>query len=491
MMTKLREFISNNKIILSFDTKPKIKFKGEVLDDYNNFNQFMSIIHSIEGQLADFNIDKYQNPALLEMQSKADLVAQGDNIWVFKGDDPIKCRMMGKGQVWCISSSTSVQNYFDYRHTYGQTQYFIFDFNKAPNDPARYVNPGVAPEGKYSEWVDRRNIHPADPDGVAFGINGYNSLKEYLAYLKSKGIDTSVFKAEEITPYEMMLRSYVNGHAFEAARNHPDERKTKDGIPYMFYFYLKIINQLTDDQFDSLSNIEKNEYLLGKETITENQVKYIENKGVKFLKEYINSIDNFFVFLGYAKNKDEIAKLIIQSKKELNDNDVSWLLFDAKNKDEIAKLIIQTQKKLTDENVSWLLFSAKNPNEIAELLGSENISKLTDDNVSDLLRSPSNKNEIAELLGSENISKLTDDNVSDLLKHAKNKDEIAKIILQNKKELTHKNVSDLLRYLKNKDEIAKIILQNKKEFTNDNVSDLFKHANDEIAKLIKQREKGA
>jgi len=326
MMDKLREFISNNKITLSFDTKPKIKFKNEVLDDYKNFTEFMSIIHSIEGQLADVNIDKYQNPALLEMQSKADLVAKGDNIWVFKGDDPVKCRIMGKGQNWCISSSTSVMYYFYYRHNYGQTQYFIFDFNKKPDDPARYVNPGVAPEGEYSEWVDRRNTHPIDQDGVAFDINGYNSLKQYLAYLKSKGVDTSVFKADPITDYEKKLKEFINTSNFEGAKNYPDERKTKDGIPYMFYFYLKTVNKLTDEQFNSLSNIEKDQFLLGKEDITENQIEYLISQGVKFFKEYISSITTTHILFYRTKNKKQLAKLIYENKKEIQHSDILDLM---------------------------------------------------------------------------------------------------------------------------------------------------------------------
>ena len=490
MMTKLRQLISTNKITLSFDTKPKIKFKNEVLDDYNDFNQFMSIIHSIEGQLADVNIDKYQNPALLEMQSKADLVAKGNNIWVFKGDDPLKCRIMGKGQVWCISSSTSVGNYFTYRHDYGQTQYFIFDFNKAPNDPARYVNPGVAPEGEYSEWVDRTNTHPIDPDGVAFGINGYNSLKQYLAYLRSKGVNTSVFKADPITDHEKKLKEFINKSDFEGAKNFPDKRKTKDGIPYMFYFYLKIAKYLTDDQFNSLSNIEKNEFLLGKENITEDQYKHIMNQGIKFFKEYINSIDNISKLLYYAEDRDEMAKLIIQSKKELTDsNNIDNLLKYAKNKDEIAKLILQSKKELTDKNVSELLYYAKNKDEIIELI-LQSKKELTDSNVSDLFRHATNKDEMAKII-LQSKKELTDRNVSDLLQYATNKDEMAKLILQRQKELTDENVSHLLYYATNKDEMANIILQRQKELTDRNVSGLLQYATnkEEMAKIILQRQK--
>ena len=109
--------------------------------------------------------------------------------------------------------------------------------------------------------------------------------------------------------------------------------------------------------------------------------------------------DDVFNLLLYAKNPDEIAKLILQHKKELTDSDVFSLLLYAKNKeeiakllgseninklsldkyssqigDEIAKLILQYKKDLTDSDVYRLLSRLKNKDEIAKLLGSENIN---------------------------------------------------------------------------------------------------------------------
>jgi hypothetical protein len=349
MMDKLRELISTNKITLIFDTKPKIKdSNNEMLDDYKDLNQFLAIIHKFDQiDLSDKDI---QNPAFLELKHSGDLVAKGDNIWVFKGDDPIKCRIMGKGQNWCISSSTSVQHYFNYRHDYGQTQYFIFDFNKDVKDPARYVNPGVAPEGEYSEWVDRRNAPSKDTNGVAFAVNGYPTLQDYLKYLQSKGIDTNLFQADEITDYERDLRDLLNRHDFQGAKNYPDTKKTADGTPFMLYYYLKIINVLDDeDEFDLLTPTQKDEWVIGKDKLTGHQANYVISKGTKFLKEYINSINFFRDFLENLQKPDPIIDFIIENKKDLTDVFLKYFLDNSKDPIKKIELIVNRAKK---ENAS-------------------------------------------------------------------------------------------------------------------------------------------
>ncbi len=347
MMDDLRELISNNKITLIFDTKPKIKYNNEILDDYQDLTQFLAILHTLKPQSEQPASDEnFQNPALLELKNQADLVAKSNNIWVFKGDDPIKCRIMGKGQNWCISSSTSVQHYFNYRHDYGQTQYFIFDFNKAPYDSARYVNPGVAPEGEYSEWVDRRNNRATPQNNISFSVNGYNSLEDYLNYLKSNGIDTNLFQADPISDYERKLKSFINRKDFQGAQNYPDTKKAADGTPAMFHFYLKIIETLDDEEeFDTLTPNQKDEFVIGKDKLTGHQANYVISKGPKFLKEYVNSINSFKYFLENLQNPDPIIEFIINNKKDLRNISLKHFFDNAKDFDKTLEKLIERIKK--------------------------------------------------------------------------------------------------------------------------------------------------
>ena len=63
-----------------------------------------------------------------------------------------------------------------------------------------------------------------------------------------------------------------------------------------------------------------------------------------------------------------MAKIIIQNKKHLTDDNVTNLLHYATNKDEMAKLIIQHKKELTDDNVTNLLRYATNKDEMRSIL---------------------------------------------------------------------------------------------------------------------------
>jgi hypothetical protein len=177
---------------------------------------------------------------------------------VFKATSPIDCRSMGKGQNWCIASSSSAKWYFHYRHEYGQTQYFIFDFNKDKDDPARYVNPGVSKDG-YSEWVDAKNDAVEDENGDGFGINGYANLEEYLGYLNKHGISRNIFKADPISKEETdmkdMIDEYDDGR--QEFRNFIFD-KVKNNPALLNQFLQLIEKSLDEDHYNQLSESQKN-----------------------------------------------------------------------------------------------------------------------------------------------------------------------------------------------------------------------------------------
>jgi hypothetical protein len=204
-------------------------------------------------------------------------------------------------------------------------------------------------------------------------------------------------------------------------------------------------------------------------------------------KKYLNYKD-VYNLLNYTteKGKDEIAELIIQKKKDLNDYNVFLLLLCAINKYEIAQLLgSENINKLTDVYVIDLLKYAKNPDEMAKLI--IQYKDLTYKNVDNLIHFATDKEEIAELLGRENINKLSDERVNSLLDLAENKYEMAKIIIQYK-DLADQNVRNLLRHKIDIDKIAELIIQYKKDLTDQNVRYLLQDAKnkEEIAELLGQ-----
>lgn len=284
VMTALRKLIKDKVITFAFKTQPEIVYDKKIIRDFKSLNQILSNIHYIQNRQNQQQVtpdeqkdmEEYADPALLAVSNASDLVyhvpadpATGKkDIYVFKGDDPLKCRLMGKGQSWCIASSRSVHHYFDYRHGNGQTQYFIFDYNKPANDPARYVNPGVAPqEGDdfyddvdepYEEWVDKDN-NPNE-------IKGYASVDEYKKYLKSMGVPLNIFTADPHTPFEKKLFDLVKTNNWQEAYTDPK----------MWNFYWQIADQLPDLGFKLLNDDQKFNFLRYKfRSLTENQQKYI------------------------------------------------------------------------------------------------------------------------------------------------------------------------------------------------------------------------
>ena len=158
MMEQLRKFIDKKLITLKIENKvPNLyrnTLQGSQKLETPDFGRFTSQLDSIQGSLEQYKSKgNYFNPIEEELNHQQNLVAKGDNIWVFKGHAPDVCRIYGKGHPWCISSSTSAAHWFTYRIEHHQTQYFVFDYNKDEDDPARYVNPGVAPEGMYLSLI--------------------------------------------------------------------------------------------------------------------------------------------------------------------------------------------------------------------------------------------------------------------------------------------------------------------------------------------------
>ena len=487
MMEQLRKFIDKKLITLKIENNIPNLYRNNQKLDTPDFSRFTSQLDSIQGELTKYSgKGNKPNPLELELSHAEHRVAKGDNIWVFKGHRPNICRILGKNQRWCISSGTSAAHWFSYRIQHHQTQYFVFDFNKDENDPARYVNPGVAPEGMYSEWVDAENKHSPDPDARGdrshVGINGYKSINEYKEYLESKGIPLTTWTTTPPEDWEIRLHRYyelnqeedsVNGHkSFASAKN--------DEHPEIFDMYLKIANTMKDYDFKTLTDEQKKEFLLNKITnITQKQFTYaIEN----FKGEYYNSLDlnDRIQFAGKTNDQEKLLKLA--ENPELDGRNVRVLLSYSDDKTKMAEIIIENISELSEEIINYLL---KN------YIAASSIS------ASEIYASYTEIEKIAELIVNKRSDILSDKDVHWLLYKATDfkspdKDKIAKLIIQNKPELNDDNVKDLLAYSEVKDEIAKLIIKKKPKLSDRDISNLIYYSEeknkDGIKKLILKKQ---
>ena len=456
MMQSLRNLIQKQKIQLTFNNNiPTIVYRNEPISS-KDFVQFNATLHGIEGQNTTQTSNKnLADPFFLEVSHKEKLVAKNSDgtIWVFKATGPLDCRLMGKGQSWCISSSSSDEWYFEYRNNYGQTQYFIFDFNKDEDDPARYVNPGIAQKDEYSEWVDVRN--------EANSIKGYSSIKDYKNYLKSQGIDTNVFVANPLTEEELskldedmivvLLKSYKN----------PDELINqilplfKDKLNGSIINYLLHYSSNPDELINQILPLVKDKL---DKYMVDNLLHYSSNKDeminqiFPLVKDKLDaSIINYL--LRYSSNKDETINQILPLVKDKLNTDMVWiLLFHSKNKDETIRQILPLVKdNLDGEMLHYLLDNSSNRNKILPLVK----DKLDKDMVDNLLHYSSNKDEMINLMLPYLQDKLDKDMVRKLSLKKKIHDikigdeEDYRKILKNKRNSKLKKQKTTMRHDKN------------------------------------------
>ena len=445
MMELLRKFIDKKlitlKIINGIPVLIRNTLQGEQQQNTPDFTRFMSSLHGIQASLNQFKSKgTYFNPIEEELNHQNNLVAKGDNVWVFKGHAPDLCRIYGKGHPWCISSTSSAAHWFSYRINHHQTQYFVFDFNKDENDPARYVNPGVAPEGEYSEWVDADNQHSTDPEdrNSEVGINGYKSIREYKEYLASKGIPLDTWKTTEPEKWEKRLSNYDEDKNFQGAKN--------DSDPRVFQMYLKIINAIEDYDFEKLTEEQKKEFILGKTALTDKQLNYAFKN---FKGEYYNSLDakekNELLKKSIIKNYTELIKYLIQKNVEIPNSAVSDVLKNG-HLDIVKYLVEKKGAKISDDAVEY---AARSGNLALVKYLVEKGANISDDAISGALE---NDNIVKYLLGDE----VKDDqgNIIKLPEGTKP----AEIILTSPyiKKLIEKNNLKLLKYLVKKDGILEI-----------------------------------
>ena len=407
MMQSLRSLIQQRKIDLIFNNNiPTIVYRNESISN-KDFTKFNATLHGIEGQNATNTSNKnLADPFFLEVSHKEKLVAKNPDgtIWVFKATGPLDCRLMGKGQSWCISSSSSAQWYFNYRHEHGQTQYFIFDFNKDEKDPARYVNPGVAPEGEYSEWVDTRNSHD--------DINGYSSVQDYKNYLKDKGIDIGVFVADPLTEEEELLKKSSENYKWSSS-SEKDKifQEFKEGqYKELFDKFIETMSfvdvGLLEDHFNQLSDQQRNFYLSN-----------VSSMGLDYL-------------LNVSSEPDELINQILPLVKDkLDPAMISFLLRHSSKKDELINQIFPYVKdKLDTAMLSFLFRDSSKPDELINQILPFIKDDLDTAMVSFLLRYSSKKDELINQILPFIKDDLDTAMMYFLLKHSSNPDELEKRI---------------------------------------------------------------
>jgi len=267
-----------------------------------------------------------------------------------------------------------------------------------------------------SNYVHNRilaNDHTEDMNGREFELLNQKQKENVLN--KTKNIERIIFTSknpDETAEFIIQNKKDLNDNNVFDLLHYV---KNKDEIAQLLGS--ENINKLNNNYVYSLLKYAKNPDEIAKLII---QYKDLTN-------------DNIYMLLKFATDKNEVAKLLgSENINKLDDDYVPSLVKYAENpdgtenRDEMAKLIIQ-YKDLTDDNVHDLIYYTNDKDGIANLI-IQSKKDLNDYNVFLLLRNAKNKEEIAQLLGTENINKLTDDYVPSLLKYAENPDEMRSVL---------------------------------------------------------------
>ena len=269
----------------------------------------------------------------------------------------------------------------------------------------------------------------------------------------SKGIPESIWTTTEPEVWENDLNYYIERKDFDYAKEHHD--------PRVFPIYLRIVDNMQDKDFNSLTDEQKKEFIFGKFDLTDKQFEF-----AKTASGYYNSLDlnKKIEFAKRTENEDLIAELA--KNQELSPYNVFSLIYYTNDIDKIAKILGRDKiNKLERGAVQILLHYAMLTSEIhkmAKILGQENIDKIYVNDIYQLFLTSKDKYEMAEILGSYNISKLDDHTVSELLKISDHNEvdsayKLAMIIIKYKKELSSSNVFACLQVITNIDNKHKII----------------------------------
>jgi len=167
-------------------------------------------------------------------------------IKVYTGNSPDLCIMLGKGEKFCISQAGNSQ-WQNYRDTKVSTFYFVYDKNRPSDDDLAIVV--VDMNERRIELTDRKNDtnHTIqDPSTTTIKRIKADS-NVYFNYLKSMGLDTSIFKnitrsKKEKEEHKKLGNQNQDTNWFMSLN--PDEKSK----------YIGRGHNLSDKQFDFLFN---------------------------------------------------------------------------------------------------------------------------------------------------------------------------------------------------------------------------------------------
>jgi hypothetical protein len=393
---------------LLFKNRKLLKGKDADLNSIKSFKDFHNLVDATEAELkrnkpADI-VAKIADPEKVEDQGnrmdvlgkkidKKDITYIDPTVVVIRADNSSKSKRYGGGfSNWCTARKTG-NLFYDYRFKEPpQTMFYVYFLNKNKNDNELVLHFGVD-EDRDISYTDRLNKEITQT--LDWLVKKFPELKPAL--------DKNAFELVPLTATEIRVKKLPDTLSVEQFNGLSYDEKEMWFQSGDRDVTLDIWN-LMDENFKNLYVREFSD----REDDIDNEIFNII-KGTKYEKLYMEGIQE--------RIEDRISESETHTIDKPSPHDIEF---------------IKTSPGLINKfNVNSLLNYSSNKDEMAKIILQYKRDKLSDDNVYSLLHYSPNKDEIAKILGPENINKLSDYNVYSLLCYLQNKDEMAKILRKN------------------------------------------------------------
>ena len=315
------------------------KYKGGLQKkdpiQYKSWIEFTEAIHAAKGK-AEFKNKKIPNES--QITSTDDIIADDENVTIYKGDSQDKCVMYGNGYTFCISRPTGGNMFSNYRLGEEATFYFIYFKKKAKT------------ENDHIMVLDHNN-------------NGYKwTFADNDTQEVDGGWDEIIRKYPELNPYEKLL---INKELDDDERNLINKIEKFVNRP-IFYFFnkfsykekaqaLKSVINLPDDIWKTLDSALRNEFLSIGSNLTEYQANDLKTNEIERYKKTRDISTTVLMDEGnFQKNTIDSKYNETYKKIEKEQHD---MILNMANKYKNGNFDISHKKIYSLPDISWLRIS--------------------------------------------------------------------------------------------------------------------------------------
>ncbi len=218
---------------------------------YKSWIEFTEAIHAAKGK-AEFKRKKAPTQDVVANQD--DIIADDENVTIYRGDSQDKCVLYGKGYSFCISRQVGGNMFSNYRLGKESTFYFIY-FKKKPKSAVDHIM--VLDHTKHGyEWTFADNDTKKVNGGWDEVVGKYPELKKYEKLLVNKKLD------DEESEFIKVLKNFSKNPRLENFNKFSYEQKAQA---------LKSVVDLSDQIWNALDSTLRNEFLSIGPNLTKHQ----------------------------------------------------------------------------------------------------------------------------------------------------------------------------------------------------------------------------